>query len=109
WIACEKCRLNVMMPAIAWNLLHAIEILKNTCKVVARRCVLGIRANREVCERYAYHSTAIATVLTPQLGYKATAEIVQKAMTSGRTMPDVVLRSIYSGKERWAACWILAA
>ena len=34
---------------------------------------------------------AIATALTPQLGYKGTAEIVQKAMASGRTIPAVCL------------------
>jgi aspartate ammonia-lyase len=94
-----QLELNVMMPAIAWNLLHAIEILKNTCKVVARRCVLGIGANREICERYAYRSPAIATALTPQLGYKGTAEIVQKAMTSGRTIPDVCLEERVLGRK----------
>lgn len=86
-----QLELNVMMPAMAWNVLHAIEILKNTCRVVARRCVLGIKANREVCERYAYRSPAIATALNPVIGYARAAEIVKKALATGRTIPEVCL------------------
>ena len=61
--------------------------------------VLGIRAYREVCEHYGYRSPAIATALTPQLGYKGTAEIVQKAMASGRTIPDVRLEEHVLGRK----------
>ncbi len=95
-----QLELNVMMPAMAWNLLHAIEILKNTCGVVARRCVLGIQANRQVCERYAYGSPSIATALTPLLGYARTAEIVRKALAGGKTVPEVCIEEqLLSSKE----------
>ncbi len=83
--------LNVMMPAMVWNILHAIEILKNTCQVVARRCILGIQANREICERYAYRTPSIATALNPLIGYARAAEIVKKALASGKTIPEVCL------------------
>ncbi|MGH9395519.1 MAG: aspartate ammonia-lyase [Terriglobia bacterium] len=86
-----QLELNVMMPAMAWNLLHAIEILKNTCRVVARRCVAGIRANRDVCERYAYRTPGLATALNPVLGYDRAAQVVKKALTSGKTIPEVCL------------------
>ena len=95
-----QLELNVMMPAMAWNLLHAIEILKNTCRVVARRCVLGIEANREVCERNAYRSPSLATALNPVIGYARTAEIVKKALATGKTIPEVCLEEkILSRKE----------
>jgi aspartate ammonia-lyase len=86
-----QLELNVMMPAMAWNVLHATEILKNTCRVVARRCVAGIRANREVCERYAFLSPSIATALNPVIGYSRAAEIVKKSLSSGKTIPQVCL------------------
>ncbi len=86
-----QLELNVMMPAMAWNVLHAIEILKNTCRVVARRCVLGIKANREVCERYAHRSPSIATALNLVIGYTRAAEIVKKALATGKTIPEVCL------------------
>ncbi len=86
-----QLELNVMMPAMAWNVLHAIEILKTTCRVVARRSVRGIQANREACERYAYRSPSIATALNPVIGYARAAEIVKKALAMGKTIPEVCL------------------
>jgi aspartate ammonia-lyase len=86
-----QLELNVMMPAMAWNVLHAIEILKNTCRVVARRAIAGIKVNRETCERYAFRSPALATALNPILGYARAAEIVKKALATGKTIPEVCL------------------
>ncbi len=86
-----QLELNVMMPAMIWNILHALEILKNTCRAVARRSVAGIRANREVCERYAHLSPSIATALNPVIGYSRAAEIVKRSLASGKTIPEVCL------------------
>ena len=86
-----QLELNVMMPAMIWNVLHALEILKNTCRTVARRCVQGIRANREVCERYAYLSPSIATALNPVIGYSRAAEVVKKSLATGKTIPEVCI------------------
>ena len=86
-----QLELNVMMPAMIWNVLHATEILKNTCRVVANRCIEGIQANREVCERYAYLSPSIATALNPVIGYSRAAEVVKKSLATGKTIPEVCL------------------
>lgn len=86
-----QLELNVMMPAMAWNVLHSIEILKNTCRVVARKCILGIKASRETSERYAYRSPSIATALNPVIGYARATEIVKKALAEGKTIPQVCL------------------
>jgi aspartate ammonia-lyase len=95
-----QLELNVMMPAMAWNILHAIEILKNTCRVVARRCVLGIKANRETCERYAYGTPSIATALNPVLGYERVAAIVKKALATSKSIREVCLEDkVLSRKE----------
>ncbi|HXH48677.1 MAG TPA: aspartate ammonia-lyase [Terriglobia bacterium] len=95
-----QLELNVMMPAMIWNVLHATEILKNTCHVVAKRCVEGIRANREVCERYAYLSPSIATALNPVIGYSRAAEVVKKSLRTSKTIPEVCLEDkVLSEKE----------
>jgi aspartate ammonia-lyase len=95
-----QLELNVMMPAMIWNVLHATEILKNTCHVVATRCIDGIRANREVCERYAYLSPSIATALNPVIGYSRAAEVVKKSLKTGKTIPEVCLEDkVLSEKE----------
>src|ERR671938_628943 len=45
--------LNVFLPLIARNLLQSIKLLANASRLLAEKCVDGIEANRETCERYA--------------------------------------------------------
>ena len=95
-----QLELNVMMPAMAWNVLHAIEILKNTCRVVAEKCVAGITANRETCERYGYRTPSIATALNPVIGYSRAAEIVKKSLKTGKSIPEICAEeNVLSQKE----------
>jgi aspartate ammonia-lyase len=86
-----QLELNVMMPVIAWNGLHAETILREAMKVLRTRCVDGIAANagrtRELLER----STAAATALSPHIGYAKTAEIAKEAVATGRTIRELVL------------------
>src|SRR5947199_127398 len=46
-MACEagQLELNVMMPVIAWNALHASTILRAALKVLRAKCVEGLTAN----------------------------------------------------------------
>ncbi len=39
--------LNTMVPVMAYNLLHAIDILARACRLFADRCVQGLQANVE--------------------------------------------------------------
>ena len=54
-IACEagQLELNVMMPVIAWNALHASTILREAMKVLRLRCVDGITADADARARAA--------------------------------------------------------
>ncbi|MGH9438360.1 MAG: aspartate ammonia-lyase [Terriglobia bacterium] len=95
-----QLELNVMMPAMAWNLLHAIEILKNTCQVVAEKCISGIAANRETCMRYAFRTPSLATALNPVLGYDLSAKVVKKALSTGKTIPEICLEEKLLPEEK---------
>jgi len=92
-IACEagQLELNVMMPVIAWNALHASTILRTAMQTFRARCVDGIAADapraRELLER----STAAATALSPYIGYAATAEIAKESVKTGKTIRELVL------------------
>ncbi|MGI8728508.1 MAG: class II fumarate hydratase [Solirubrobacteraceae bacterium] len=83
--------LNVRIPLIARNLLGSIALLTTTCGLLAERCVNGIEANREGCERSAASTLAAATALNPYIGYDKGAAIVKEAAASGRTLRDVAL------------------
>ena len=45
--------LNVFVPLMARNLLQSIKLLASACRLLDEKCVAGIEANREQCERYA--------------------------------------------------------
>jgi fumarate hydratase class II len=53
------------------------------------KCVAGIEANREQCERYAELTLSAATALNPYIGYDRATEIVHRAAASGRPLRDV--------------------
>ena len=86
-----QLELNVMMPTMAWNVLHAAEILKNTMKVLAEKCVDGIKANEERCKYYANATISIAAALNPYIGYAAAAEIAKESVKTGRPVTEIAL------------------
>ena len=57
--------LNVYIPLIARNLLDSIKILSSASRLLAEKCVDGIEANHEQCERYAEATLSAATALNP--------------------------------------------
>ncbi|HZQ66292.1 MAG TPA: class II fumarate hydratase [Gaiellaceae bacterium] len=81
--------LNVFVPLIARNLLDSIELLAAASRLLAEKCVDGIEANREACERYAELTLSAATALNPYIGYDKAAEIVKDAARTGRPLREV--------------------
>jgi fumarate hydratase class II len=81
--------LNVFVPLLARNLLDSIKLLASTSRLFAERCVEGIEANRETCERYAELTLSAATALNPYIGYDKATEIVKEAASSGRPLREV--------------------
>jgi len=81
--------LNVFVPLLARNLLQSIELLASASRLLAEKCVDGIEANREQCERYAELTLSAATALNPFIGYDRAAEIVKTAAASGRSLREV--------------------
>ena len=81
--------LNVFVPLLARNLLDSVKLLANASRLFADRCVEGIDANRETCERYAELTLSAATALNPYIGYDKATEIVQEAVRSGRSLREV--------------------
>jgi fumarate hydratase, class II len=81
--------LNVFVPLLARNLLQSIHLLTSASRLFAEKCVDGIVANRETCERYAELTLSAATALNPYIGYDKAGEIVKEAAASGRSLRDV--------------------
>src|SRR5207253_906809 len=81
--------LNVFVPLMARNLLQSITLLASACRLLDEKCVTGIEANREQCERYAELTLSAATALNPYIGYDKATEIVKKAAASGRSLREI--------------------
>ncbi|MGB8004526.1 MAG: lyase family protein, partial [Gaiellaceae bacterium] len=81
--------LNVFVPLLARNLFDSIKLLSAASTLLAEKCVDGIEANREQCEKYAELTLSAATALNPYIGYDAAAEIVKEAAASGRSLREI--------------------
>lgn len=84
-----QLELNVMMPVIAYNLLHAIQVAAGGVRTFTSRCVEGIEANPERCASFVEWSTALATALSPKVGYARASEIAKRAYREGKTVREV--------------------
>jgi fumarate hydratase class II len=81
--------LNVFVPLLARNILDSVKLLASACRLFAEKCVDGIEANRENCERYAELTLAASAALNPYIGYDRGTEIVKEAAASGRSLREV--------------------
>jgi len=86
-----QLELNVMMPLIAYDLIHSIEILGNTINSLSKHCLTGITANRDRCLAYAESSLALVTALNPHIGYLNAADVVKKSLATGKSIRAIVL------------------
>jgi hypothetical protein len=85
-----QLELNVMMPVMAWNALHASRILARAMDVFQTRCIAGIEADVDRARELLDRSTAVATALSPYIGYAATAELAKASVQTGRPIRDLV-------------------
>lgn len=93
--AAGQLELNVMEPVIAYNLFTSIEMLGRACRTLAERAVRGITANREHCRKMVENSIGLVTALNPLIGYEKATEIANLALSSGRSVYEIVLEKGY--------------
>jgi fumarate hydratase class II len=80
--------LNVMLPVVAYDLLHGIELLANSATNLARQCIDGIVAT-DMGPKMLEQGLLLATPLAPVIGYDKTAAIVKEANKQGKTIREL--------------------
>jgi aspartate ammonia-lyase len=85
-----QLELNVMMPLIAYDLIHGIEILGNAIQALTQ-CIEGIVANPERCHDYAEGSLALVTALNIHIGYLNAANVAKESLATGKSLRQIVL------------------
>jgi fumarate hydratase class II len=83
--------LNTAVPVMAHTLLESMRMVASVARLLADRCVAGIEADVERCRANAESSLALATTLTPHIGYEAAAEVARAAVAEGKTLRQVVV------------------
>ncbi|MCT7994548.1 aspartate ammonia-lyase [Laspinema olomoucense] len=86
-----QLELNVMMPLIAYNLIHSIEILGHAIGALSQFCLQGITCDRTRCEHYAEGSLALVTALNPHIGYLNAASVAKESLETGKSLRQIVL------------------
>jgi len=95
--------LNTMMPVIAYDLLASLELLAAASRNFAEQCIAGLEANQPHLFESLERSLALATSLTPEIGYERAAALAKAAHDSGRTIREVAEESSGIPKEKLAA------
>ena len=97
-----QLELNVMMPLIAYDFIHSIEILGNTLQALTSRCIKGITALPKRCLDYAEASLALVTALNPHIGYLNAAAIAKESIETGKSLRQIVLEKQLMNEEELA-------
>ena len=103
-----QLELNVMMPLIAYNLIHSIEILGNTIDSLSKRCLAGITPRRDRCLAYAEGSLALVTALNTHIGYLKAADVAKKSLETGKSIRAIVLEEGLMDEEQLSTVLDLA-
>src|SRR5882672_2460625 len=83
--------LNVMMPVIGYDLLEAIDLTASACRVLAEKCVRGIKANVERCREYAELTGQLVTAVAPVIGYDKAAQVYKKAVARNTSIRQIII------------------
>ncbi len=98
-----QLQLNVMEPVIAFSLFTSLEYMTNAVHALADKCIDGITANADVCHDMVMNSIGIVTALNPILGYETSASFAKEALTTGKSIHDIVVteRKLITS-EKWS-------
>ncbi len=96
-----QLELNHNMPLIAFSLLESLNLLINTNRIFAQKCIDGIKANEAKLKEELHSSTAILTALLPKLGYEKLSEISNSLKDNSLTVKEHVLRNNLISEEEF--------
>ncbi len=84
--------LNVFMPVMINNYLHSVRLLSDSLRSFNKRCVSGIKANRNAMESILERSLMLVTCLSPSIGYENAAKAARLAHEEGLLLKEAVLK-----------------
>ena len=95
-----QLELNDFEPVLFYNLFESIETLSHAVSTFVDNCIVGITANANHCIELLESSVGIATALCPYIGYKKSAEIAKKSLSTGISIKNLVLNEGLISKDK---------
>ncbi|MDR7232909.1 aspartate ammonia-lyase [Agrococcus sediminis] len=95
-----QLQLNAFEPVIAHSILQSLHWMTQACLTLRVNCVVGIEANRERLDLMVGTSVGVVTALTPYLGYAESAKLAHEALTSSKSIADLVVEAGLMERER---------
>jgi len=84
--------LNVYKPALAYCMMHSIELLADVARSFTEHCVEGIRADEKRIRDLMERSLMLVTALAPKIGYDNAAKVAKSAHAGGTTLKEEAVR-----------------
>ncbi len=85
-----QLELNFAEPVLYHKLFESILALTGAVETFVDRCIIGITANRERCAELVEGSVGVITAICPQVGYKKSAKVAKEAITTGKSVREVL-------------------
>lgn len=91
--------LNVWEPVIIKSLFESCGLLTKGMKIFAEKSICGIKANSDVCKKYAESSIALSTIIATLKGYDVGSVVAKKAVKENKTIKEVAIEENIFSKE----------
>lgn len=93
-------QLNVMEPVMAHNIFASFRYLTNAVRTFRTLCVVGIKANKDMCEHWFHRSIGVITALLPHIGYEKCSMLAKEALAGNKQIKDLIIeKGIMSEKD----------
>ena len=94
-------QLNVFLPVTAYNFLQSARLLTDGILSFEKRCVGGIKANKEKMSENLHRSLMLVTSLNPYIGYDNAAKVAKKAYKENLSLKEACLELGFMSEEEF--------
>ncbi|MFH1119472.1 MAG: lyase family protein [Bacteroidota bacterium] len=81
--------LNAYLPLIGHAMIQSLKLMIGSCRTMLENMVKGIEVNTAVSLERLMHSPAIATALSPHIGYHKAGEVAKRMKSTGKSILEI--------------------
>jgi aspartate ammonia-lyase len=85
-----QLQLGVMFPILADTVITALKLSHQALERFNQGCLSVVELNYDKIQEHLLSSTALATLLTPLLGYDTVASVVESVRSSNRPLVEIL-------------------